>query len=152
MSGKHSALPRVSIFFLFFGCLYIQFSFSSCGEIGNRLSTYQSVNKMFSRPKRCFLFCGGLSGSFCYGRYSERYTDKAEPIFPAMLMMNEPSAVTIVGDSVTWHFPTSLDDLLRLKADNPSAKIVAGNTKVWSQPKLFFAAKTQMQQIPYTVP
>ncbi|CAM9133456.1 unnamed protein product, partial [Ascophyllum nodosum] len=68
-------------------------------------------------------------------RYSERYTDKAEPIFPAMLMMNEPSAVTIVGDSVTWHFPTSLDDLLRLKADNPSAKIVAGNTKVGNEVK-----------------
>ncbi|CBJ27195.1 conserved unknown protein [Ectocarpus siliculosus] len=63
-------------------------------------------------------------------RYSTRYTDVSEPIFPAELMLRTPSAVSIVGDSVTWHCPTSLSELLRLKAANPKARIVAGNTEV----------------------
>ncbi|CAN0357298.1 unnamed protein product, partial [Ectocarpus sp. 12 AP-2014] len=63
-------------------------------------------------------------------RYSTRYTDVSEPIFPAELMLKTPSAVSIVGDSVTWHCPTSLSELLRLKAEYPKARIVAGNTRV----------------------
>ena len=62
-------------------------------------------------------------------RFSERYTDASEPIFPASLMLKRPSPVTIVGDSVTWHAPTTLDDIVRLKKDHPQAKIVAGNTE-----------------------
>ncbi|CAM9651436.1 unnamed protein product [Laminaria digitata] len=63
-------------------------------------------------------------------RFSERYTDASEPVFPASLMLKRPSPVTITGDSVTWHFPTTLHDLVRLKEEHPQARIVAGNTEV----------------------
>lgn len=63
-------------------------------------------------------------------RYSERYAEKAEPVFPPALMLDTPSAVAIVGESVTWHCPTSLRELLRLKEEFPEARIVAGNTEV----------------------
>lgn len=45
-------------------------------------------------------------------------------------MLKRPSPVTITGDSVTWHFPTTLHDLVRLKEEHPQARIVAGNTEV----------------------
>lgn len=64
------------------------------------------------------------------GRFSERYKDTSEPVFPAELMLAKPSAVSIVGETVTWHCPTSLAELLRLKAAHPEARIVAGNTEV----------------------
>lgn len=67
---------------------------------------------------------------FACARYSERYADKSEPLFPAALMLDKPSAVIVTGNKVTWHFPTSLDDLMRVKAEFPEAKIVAGNTEV----------------------
>lgn len=54
----------------------------------------------------------------------------SEPVFPAALMLEPPSAVSIVGETVTWHCPTSLPELLRLKAEHPEARIVAGNTEV----------------------
>eukprot|EP00752_Nemacystus_decipiens_P001718 g1661.t2 len=65
-------------------------------------------------------------------RFSERYSDRStsEPVFPAALMLAKPSAVSIVGEDVTWHCPTSLSDLLALKAEHPEARIVAGNTEV----------------------
>lgn len=51
-----------------------------------------------------------------------------------------PSPVSIVGKTVTWHCPTSLPELLRLKAAHPDARIVAGNTEVCMIPEciLFF--------------
>lgn len=67
------------------------------------------------------------------GRFSERYADRSatsEPVFPAELMLSRPSAVSIVGETVTWHSPTSLSGLLALKAAHPDARIVAGNTEV----------------------
>ena len=66
------------------------------------------------------------------GRFSERYADRStsEPVFPAALMLAKPSAVSIVGETVTWHSPTSLPELLALKANHPEARIVAGNTEV----------------------
>eukprot|EP00903_Cladosiphon_okamuranus_P009641 g9174.t1 len=65
-------------------------------------------------------------------RFTERYADRSmsEPVFPAALMLAKPSAVSIVGETVTWHCPTSLKDLLSLKAQHPEARIVAGNTEV----------------------
>ena len=31
---------------------------------------------------------------------------------------------------MTWHMPTSVDEALRLRADNPDATVVAGGTFV----------------------
>eukprot|EP00752_Nemacystus_decipiens_P001721 g1664.t1 len=65
-------------------------------------------------------------------RYSERYTDSSasEPVFPALLMLENPSALSIIGKTVSWHCPTSLSGLLALKAEHPGARIVVGNTRV----------------------
>lgn len=34
------------------------------------------------------------------------------------------------SERVTWYRPTSLDELLRLKTEHPSARLVVGNTEV----------------------
>ena len=68
-------------------------------------------------------------------RFSERYAGRStsEPVFPAALMLAKPPAVSIVGETVTWHCPTSLRELLSLKAKHPEARIVAGNTEVMEE-------------------
>lgn len=38
--------------------------------------------------------------------------------------------VFLPGPKLTWHRPTSLDELLELKAAHPAAKLVVGNTEV----------------------
>lgn len=63
-------------------------------------------------------------------RFHERYSDRTEPVFPPELMLSAPSATAITGECVTWHCPTSLKELLRLKASCSEARIVAGNTAV----------------------
>ncbi|CAM9780365.1 unnamed protein product, partial [Sphacelaria rigidula] len=34
------------------------------------------------------------------------------------------------GKSVSWFCPTSLEELIKMKAEHPEARIVAGNTEV----------------------
>lgn len=74
------------------------------------------------------IYCAPFLPCFCF-RYIERYSDKSELIFPSALMLHPPSAVTIVGENVTWHCPTTLEDMACLKADHPEGRIVAGNTE-----------------------
>ncbi|CAM9599781.1 unnamed protein product, partial [Hapterophycus canaliculatus] len=64
------------------------------------------------------------------------FSDTNEPVFPAALMLEPPSPVSIIGETVAWHCPTSLPELLRLKAEYPEGRIVAGNTKVGIEVKL----------------
>ncbi|XP_038045213.1 xanthine dehydrogenase/oxidase-like [Patiria miniata] len=57
-----------------------------------------------------------------------------EPIFPPELMINlyemDSRPRTFVGVRVAWFRPVTLQQLLELKATNPKAKIVAGNSEV----------------------
>lgn len=54
----------------------------------------------------------------------------AEPIFPPELRKRQPQALTLKGSLATWHRPISLEGLLAVKAEYPSAKLVVGNTEV----------------------
>ncbi|XP_051880287.1 xanthine dehydrogenase/oxidase-like [Pristis pectinata] len=55
-----------------------------------------------------------------------------EPIFPPELALSEYPRRTLVfrGDRVTWIQPTTLNELLALKAKYPEARLVVGNTEV----------------------
>ncbi|CAN0411520.1 unnamed protein product [Pylaiella littoralis] len=98
-------------------------------EAHNLPATGDSSSSSSSRGGTCEKReCTGSRGRDT--RYSERYTDTSEPVFPAELMLTPPSAVSVAGETVTWHCPTSLPELLRLKAAHPEARIVAGNTEV----------------------
>ncbi|XP_072032537.1 xanthine dehydrogenase/oxidase-like [Amphiura filiformis] len=61
------------------------------------------------------------------------YDSSQEPIFPPELMTSSLTAtksVSFVGKRLTWHRPVTLPELLNLKAQHPSAKIVVGNTEI----------------------
>nr|AOE46690.1 xanthine dehydrogenase [Drosophila bipectinata] len=56
-----------------------------------------------------------------------------EPIFPPELQLTDAydsQNLVFSSDRVSWYRPTSLDELLQLKAQHPSAKLVVGNTEV----------------------
>lgn len=60
-------------------------------------------------------------------------SDSQEPIFPPELQISDEldqQFLVISGDQITWYRPTSLDQLLTLKAQFPHAKLVVGNTEV----------------------
>lgn len=60
------------------------------------------------------------------------------PPFPSGLkarLDNGRSAATFTGPRVRWHRPVSLAQLLSLKAERPSAKLVFGNTEVGIETK-----------------
>ncbi|XP_069810295.1 xanthine dehydrogenase/oxidase isoform X2 [Dendropsophus ebraccatus] len=56
-----------------------------------------------------------------------------EPIFPPELLLHRDAPqkqLVYRGDGVTWYQPSSLNELLHLKAQHPTAKLVVGNTEV----------------------
>ncbi|KAK5644717.1 hypothetical protein RI129_006017 [Pyrocoelia pectoralis] len=61
------------------------------------------------------------------------YDSSQEPIFPPELKLYntlDRQELTFKGKQVTWHRPTSLEELLKLKTKYPKAKIVNGNTEI----------------------
>lgn len=48
----------------------------------------------------------------------------------------EPMSVSFVGERLTWHSPVTLTELLSLKNQHPTAKIVVGNTEIGKFPKI----------------
>ncbi|CAG0889280.1 unnamed protein product [Darwinula stevensoni] len=61
------------------------------------------------------------------------YDPTQEPIFPPELKLNpkyETENLVFKGSRVTWYRPASLDEMLRLKATHPEARIIHGNTEV----------------------
>ncbi|CAH1262446.1 AOX1 [Branchiostoma lanceolatum] len=56
-----------------------------------------------------------------------------EPIFPPELMKTESSELTTLkfaGERVTWIKPATFKEVLELKAKNPRAKLVIGNSEI----------------------
>nr|P08793.1 RecName: Full=Xanthine dehydrogenase; Short=XD [Calliphora vicina] len=56
-----------------------------------------------------------------------------EPIFPPELQLNKDwDSQTLVykGERATWYRPGNLEDLLKIKAQFPEAKLVVGNTEI----------------------
>ncbi|EDV93247.1 xanthine dehydrogenase [Drosophila grimshawi] len=56
-----------------------------------------------------------------------------EPIFPPELQLTtayDEENLIFRSDRVAWHRPTSLEGLLQLKSEHPSAKLIVGNTEV----------------------
>ena len=47
----------------------------------------------------------------------------------------KPRRLYIKGDLVTWIRPTTLEELLKLRAKYPQAKLVIGNTEIGNRPK-----------------
>ena len=47
----------------------------------------------------------------------------------------KPRRLCIKGDLVTWIRPTTLEELLELRAKYPQAKLVIGNTEIGNRPK-----------------
>ncbi|KAK2191207.1 hypothetical protein NP493_57g06060 [Ridgeia piscesae] len=67
------------------------------------------------------------------------YDPSQEPIFPSELQLNDQldkTSLVFSSDRVTWYRPTSLDDLVTLKATYPDARLVIGNTEVGLEMKL----------------
>ncbi|KAK2141206.1 hypothetical protein LSH36_1140g00006 [Paralvinella palmiformis] len=61
------------------------------------------------------------------------YDASQELIFPSELQINDvydKKDLVYKSARVTWYRPTTLDQLLKLKSENPDAKIVTGNTEV----------------------
>ena len=77
------------------------------------------------------------SGTGCGDRHNAGSCDmpldqnvvKGELIFPPELTTKKPGRLVVDGN-VTWHRPTSLEELLEIKSRIPDAKLVAGNTEV----------------------
>lgn len=56
-----------------------------------------------------------------------------EPIFPPELQLKadyDEESLVFKSDRVAWYRPTTLQELLKLKAEHPAAKLVVGNTEV----------------------
>ncbi|PAA89674.1 hypothetical protein BOX15_Mlig009048g2 [Macrostomum lignano] len=62
------------------------------------------------------------------------YDPSQEPIFPSELQLEadkfDSESLIFQSAFATWHRPTSLEELLKLKQDHPDAKIINGNTEV----------------------
>ncbi|CAG5132521.1 unnamed protein product [Candidula unifasciata] len=67
------------------------------------------------------------------------YDPTQEPIFPPDLKVNywkfHGSSHTFIGPNVMWIQPSTLTELVELKARYPSAKLVAGNTEIGVETK-----------------
>ncbi|XP_072912176.1 xanthine dehydrogenase/oxidase isoform X4 [Hemitrygon akajei] len=102
--------------------------------------------RTFTQSSSC---CGGaVDGKSCCKQQSEEVDQKSpklfessefkpldptqEPIFPPELALNKSPQRTLVfrGERVTWIQPTTLSELLALKAKHPEARLVVGNTEV----------------------
>ncbi|XP_050304513.1 xanthine dehydrogenase-like isoform X2 [Anthonomus grandis grandis] len=67
-----------------------------------------------------------------------RYHPSQEPIFPPELKLKDKydkQYLLIKGPNVTWHRPTSYEQLLDLKCTHPDAKIVIGNSEIGVETK-----------------
>lgn len=53
-----------------------------------------------------------------------------EPIFPPALTHYVPQPLCVKNEAVTWYQPVNMTQLLELKAANPGARLVVGNTEV----------------------
>ncbi|XP_023299280.2 xanthine dehydrogenase [Lucilia cuprina] len=56
-----------------------------------------------------------------------------EPIFPPELQLNKEwdyQTLVYKSERVTWYRPANLEDLLKIKAQYPDAKLVVGNTEI----------------------
>ncbi|XP_068152790.1 xanthine dehydrogenase [Drosophila tropicalis] len=56
-----------------------------------------------------------------------------EPIFPPELQLTslyDSESLIFRSDRVSWHRPTTLQELLNLKSEYPAAKLIVGNTEV----------------------
>lgn len=56
-----------------------------------------------------------------------------EPIFPPELQLNKEwdiQTLVFKGERATWYRPNNLQDLLKIKAQYPAAKLVVGNTEI----------------------
>lgn len=49
-----------------------------------------------------------------------------------------PRTLTFHGERTSWVFPTSLEELVRLKTSNPEAPLVMGNTNIGEHRKATF--------------
>lgn len=61
------------------------------------------------------------------------YDSSQEPIFPPELKLTsvyDEQYLIYKGKGTTWHRPTTIDTILKLKEQHPDAKIVVGNTEV----------------------
>ncbi|KAM9835993.1 aldehyde oxidase 6 [Aulostomus maculatus] len=62
-----------------------------------------------------------------------------EPIFPPELILtaetSSPRTLTFRGERMTWVSPVSLEELVQLKARNPRAPLVMGNTSIGPEVK-----------------
>lgn len=61
------------------------------------------------------------------------YDSSQEPIFPPELVVSDSldcHSIVFHGKTTNWYRPTTLDELLAIKADYPHAKIIVGNTEV----------------------
>lgn len=61
------------------------------------------------------------------------YDQSQEPIFPPELMLSDKldrQYLTFDKNSTKWCRPTDLNELLKIKKENPNAKIIVGNTEV----------------------
>ncbi len=54
----------------------------------------------------------------------------AEPIFPPELRSRQPQELFIPGPVATWYRPLTLQRLLELKKEYPTAKLIVGNSEV----------------------
>nr|AOE43258.1 xanthine dehydrogenase [Cavenderia deminutiva] len=60
---------------------------------------------------------------------------KSELIFPPFLMDYQIPSLKFQGSRTVWHTPTSFDEILQIKRNNPTCKIVVGNTEVGIETK-----------------
>lgn len=61
------------------------------------------------------------------------YDASQEPIFPPELALSpqyNEQRLIFKGPNVTWHRPTTLDEVLQLKSQHNDAKLITGNTEV----------------------
>ncbi|KAG9294304.1 hypothetical protein G9A89_021663 [Geosiphon pyriformis] len=64
-----------------------------------------------------------------------RYDPTQELIFPPSLINRKPMPLYFVGRKTKWFSPIDLHQLLQLKRDYPTAKLVSGNTEVGIETK-----------------
>lgn len=61
---------------------------------------------------------------------------RSEPIFPSELTHYEFKTLEMVGNGSKWFQPVTLDHLLAIKTEYPSAKLIVGNTEVGIEMRL----------------
>ncbi|XP_037955545.1 xanthine dehydrogenase-like [Teleopsis dalmanni] len=132
--------------------LEIAFQGNLCRCTGYRpiLEGYKTFTKEFScamGDKCCKVNGNGDgNGNSCNDNSSNNVDDKLfekskflpfdpsqEPIFPPELQLNtefDSNSIVFKSPRVTWYRPVELEELLQIKAQNPNAKLVVGNTEV----------------------